>query len=447
MRFLIIFLILILNLPVQAQTELLNDQTIQLASSLRTYKNREELKGFMKSLNAVTAPELTFTKSFVIAAVQGKRFLLEKDFLEVQGDQDLLYCYTVIQLSNYFDITDKEKNKLTLNQLINRPKTKIEHLTTYYDFLFNQVIYPTKDYGYKNQRFFFNDMALKTNQERGLFFLIAMSHYRKLIVRPLKAESPPDIESAYNWLIYFPSFENKPYYYYTDLDIEDFKLTGLSFKSSMMPQYYDLLLEHLFTLKEHKVKQAKIDDLLYNSILLKKELYQFASKATREVLEDLYENTNASKPVTSEDATTSLLDQGKSFIQQKEFAKAISVLTTATSQSPKDVKLQQALGLAYQQSGDHQSASKVFQRIVDLVPASPAGYYGLGTSQFEQGQYTDALKTTKKALSRFEELNPTEMYKALGLMGMIYSKLKDSKNAKSYLKKAQKSGFEIPEGF
>jgi|GEM_PF-5811309 len=422
----------------------LEKQMYSLSKNLRKYQNKDETKGFTKKISEINAPELAFAKSYVESAVLNKRFLLEKRFLEINNKEHLHHLSVIIELSNYILQFEEPEAMNTLKQLLYKKKSSIENQRIYYGHLFAMVIHPLIDYGIKNQRFFFDDISLTTPQERGTFFLVAMGKYHELVYRPLKVENPPLINVAKGWLFYFPTFENKPYFYFKDFGFEDFSIREGSFKSFYMEQYYELLLSHLFVLRETDAKQEKIDELMNNSILLKSEYYRFTSPVLRELLVDLNKNTVSENQSASTVASNkNLTVEGKTFLKDGNAEEAIAAFKQAITKDPHNYKLFDLLGSAYLASGDTDSATKVYQKSISLENASPMGYYGLSMSLFKQQKYSEALSPAKKALSRFAELNPNQLFKAQGLIGMIYTKLGDSKSAKPFLKKAEKGGFVI----
>lgn len=431
----------------EATVSELEQQMYALSKNLRKYQSKEETKGFTKAVAEINAPELKFAKEYTEAAVMNKRFLLEKRFLEINNKEHLNHLATIIELSGYILQLDKDDALTNLRQLMRQTKSEIEQKRTYYGHLFALVIHPVLDYGIKNQRFFFDDISLTTEQEQGVFYLIAMSKYHELVYRPLKVENPPLISVAKNWLFYFPTFENKPYYYYTNFDFEDFKIREGSFKAFYMEQYYELLLSHLFVLRETEAKQEKIDDLLNNSILLQPQYYRYTSKVLREILVDLNKNTvSENQSISSNSSAKSLTKQGRDLMKAGKTTEAITNFKQAIAQEPDNFKLFDLLGKALMANNEHDTAIEVFEKSIALDSASPLGYYGLSSALFEQKKYKEALSPAKKALSRFAELNPDQLFKAQGLIGMIYTKLGDTKSAKPFLKKAEKAGFVLPNG-
>lgn len=431
----------------EAPVSELEEQMYSLSKNLRKYQNKEENKGFSKAIGEINAPELEFAKQYAEAAVLNKRFLLEKRFLEINNKKNLDHLATILELSGYILQLEKEDAINTLRQLMHRPQSKIKQQRTYYGHLFAMVIHPVADYGIKNQRFFFDDISLLTEQERGMFYLVAMSKYHELVYRPLKVENPPLISVAKNWLFYFPTFENKPYYYFKNFDFDDFKIREGSFKSFYIEQYYELLLSHLFVLRETDAKQEKIDDLLTNSILLQPQFYRYTSPVLKEILIELNKNTvSENQSVSSKSSNKNITKQGIEMLEAGNPVEAIAAFKQAIQQEPDNFKLFDLLGNAYLANNEHDAAIEVFEKSISVDKASPLGYYGLSRTLFKQKKYTEALSPAKKALARFAELNPDLLFQAQGLIGMIYTKLGDAKSAKPFLKKAEKGGFILPKG-
>ncbi len=427
------------------------EEFIELAQILRKYKPMQEPKGLQKAINRIESPDLAYTKRFIDISLSNRKPLLEKDMLMMQDSQTLHTIYSVLELAKYLDPSDSTKNKAIAKQICARPTRETDLLHGYYNYLFISVIHPYEDYGIRKQRFFFDDLDLATATERSTFFLVGMSKYFSLIYKQIYIQSPPDPIAALSWIVDFPTYENKPYYYYKDFDFPDFKVKidnrYQSFKSYYLNQYYELLLSHLYVLRETKGKEKQAKDLLENSILSDPSLYKYADVQRQDILKTLGGKHTFSILENEEQSQNSPQNQALSAFKNEDFEEAVIHLLVAIEMEGSDPNLYKNLGYSYLKLKDYEKSVAAYKELSLLIPASPDGYYGMALAQKEQKDFSNALKNARKAYSRAEELTPTEAYKAQGLMGLLYFDLGDTKNAKSVLKKAHKLGFQIPTNY
>ena len=91
-----------------------------------------------------------------------------------------------------------------------------------------------------------------------------------------------------------------------------------------------------------------------------------------------------------------------------KYNEAISYLQKAADQDPKNVEIQSALGVAYDQLKDTANARKVYENIIVLDPNSFAGNYGLGGLIFNRTkpiqEQMNALGSSKDDIKKYDDL-------------------------------------------
>lgn len=99
-----------------------------------------------------------------------------------------------------------------------------------------------------------------------------------------------------------------------------------------------------------------------------------------------------------------LMEDGRKFLDTRNYEKAKSKLEDAVSKDPNFVEAYALLGFMYIEQNNNDKAIENFKKA--LSPYYPNNYYQLGELQFYTGSYTDAKNTLDKYLS-FPRINPS----------------------------------------
>ena len=94
------------------------------------------------------------------------------------------------------------------------------------------------------------------------------------------------------------------------------------------------------------------------------------------------------------------------FLAAKDYDGAIQAIKGYLKFDDKDVDNLIALGNVYVLTGDYAQAQNTFQRVVNLEPQKPQGYFRLGLLKGEQKQPDQALKYFEQALARDADFLP-----------------------------------------
>ncbi len=103
------------------------------------------------------------------------------------------------------------------------------------------------------------------------------------------------------------------------------------------------------------------------------------------------------------------------YLQDKDYDGAINTIQGYLRANDKDIPNLVALGNVYALKGDYVQARATFQKIIDLEPKNPQGYFQLAILDVKTKKVSDALKEADKAL----QVNP-DFLPALQLMVSIY---------------------------
>lgn len=104
-------------------------------------------------------------------------------------------------------------------------------------------------------------------------------------------------------------------------------------------------------------------------------------------------------------------------LENKDYAGAIQTIKGYLRANDKDIFNLVALGNVYTQKGDYIQAQETFQKIVDLAPKKPEGYFRLGLLKREEKQPDQALKYFDQALASDPNFLPALQQKAVIFLG------------------------------
>jgi tetratricopeptide (TPR) repeat protein len=110
-----------------------------------------------------------------------------------------------------------------------------------------------------------------------------------------------------------------------------------------------------------------------------------------------------------------LLQRGQALLDRRHFAQAAIVLERADRLEPRKGSILEALGRAYFNSGQAESARVTFEALLDVDPSSHYGHFALGQSLKRLGRRSEAGTHLRLAVA----LSPgTTLYKdALDRLG------------------------------
>jgi tetratricopeptide (TPR) repeat protein len=85
-----------------------------------------------------------------------------------------------------------------------------------------------------------------------------------------------------------------------------------------------------------------------------------------------------------------LLQRGQGLLEGRHHAQAAIVLERADRLEPGKASIIEALGRAYFNSGQHESARETFERLLAIDPSAHYGHYALGQSLKQLGRRDEA---------------------------------------------------------
>ena len=95
---------------------------------------------------------------------------------------------------------------------------------------------------------------------------------------------------------------------------------------------------------------------------------------------------NPSPAPDERESAYDLFQRGHELLRRRHHAQAAIVLERARMLEPRRGSIMEALGRAYYNSGDYESAAEAFGRLVEIDPVAAYGHFGLGLSLTRLGR-------------------------------------------------------------
>lgn len=287
----ILFLFCMLSLSLKSYSQLQkNDALYVLANFYHRYLFvNNPSKNEIKSIEEKMPAELNVATDFIMQTVTTKNKLLTKPYLTKPESEVLQQLYIISEISKRTresDIVDFKKLIDSLVVNVSDPKVLLDN---YYNMLFIGVGNKTRPFNLAKVDLTPSDYNLITPTERGIFVLRAIELCSKKVWGFMNIAKPANTKKALDQIEEFPTINGKPYYQYIDYGFPDFdaplfKDKGLqSYKGYFIDKLYETMITHMICLKKQGGSEAQKQDLMLNSVMKDRSLYQYTKY--HEVLE------------------------------------------------------------------------------------------------------------------------------------------------------------------
>lgn len=277
-----------------SQNQVIDNNLIELGKLYRNFMFRNiPPAGTNEKLDKLKTDELNVTVEFIKQTITSKNELTSERFLQLPDTISLKYIFVVRQISlNVREENPKDNYKLIADTLSSDIKY-FALVDNYYDMLFSGIGNKNQPFDLTEVNFELNNYNLKSDTEKGIFFLKAMSLCGMTIWGYMNVVKPPNYKAAMDKINKYPKFNGQPYYQYLDLNFPDFKIKILkdegemSYKEYFIDKYLNTLIYHYMCLNRKKKYKEQELDLVLGSILKEKQYYKY-SKNYQEQLERMF---------------------------------------------------------------------------------------------------------------------------------------------------------------
>lgn len=280
MKVLTIVLVLLFALKSTSQDLNIEVGVIEIA---KVYNSNHGLKSlsdrtiFEKYQNT----ELENVANVIQELVQNKNRAIEHKFLSRPDSFTLKLFHTIIMVNyNMFEKEPQENHKVVQDYL-KKDISIYELIQKYYGSLFTSVINKNRPFDYSNKNWDLNQLGLKDEKEKAIFFFVFMDKLGSQISLYMNAYNGPNWDGIERYAKLLPKVNGKYYYKFNNFDFEDFKMTIYKefqlTKEYYLPRYYEILLGNILMMKYKNASQTQINNFISSSILSKKKYFEYCN--------------------------------------------------------------------------------------------------------------------------------------------------------------------------
>jgi len=262
-------------------------------SQLYSQNNMATGNAFAKAADALRTPVLNNMVDVLIATGKQDSTVLQPRFINRPTNDEMLLWYVLREIHyNRIDTSkkpfpDPDVARKVLAETIDERLLLDNYyyrLQTGLAMLFNTADLSTHNFDLGNMEF-------KNDTEKAIFFhsiMSALANGRFQVLHYLKkTEKLTEKQSK------MPLFNGKPYYYYTNLDIPDFEITGYKKKESYQEVHVGNFISTLliqFSNMASTGDNMHARELYFNSILHKPEYFKYSK--SKDDLQGMYDKAN-----------------------------------------------------------------------------------------------------------------------------------------------------------
>lgn len=268
-------------------------ELIELAKIYRNFHFRNDPpQDVFDQLNSISSSELLVSKDFIAELIKSNNLIATKKYLTKPDSTTLKSLFIIRGINWNMHDAEPKDNLMIIDSLLNEKTDNYELLSCYYGMIFTAVGNKNRPFDMSSVNFTLWDYNLKNDTEKGIFFLESMETFGSIIWGYMNIPKPPNYKLALEQIDKYPKYNGQPYYQYSDLNFQDFKLTTdkrkpkESFKKYYLDKYMNTVFYHSVCLSQKKKYEEKRYDVLLGSII-KNETYWKYSK-TPEIFEQLF---------------------------------------------------------------------------------------------------------------------------------------------------------------
>ncbi|MEN2413073.1 hypothetical protein [Flavobacterium mesophilum] len=247
---------------------------------------------FAKSMDSLRTPKLNPICDALIEVGKGEETILSPKYLSRPTNEELTLWYVIREIHyNLVSETKKPRPNIDVaNEVLSQKIDERWLLDNYYYRIHGGIatLFNTADLSSKNIDI--ESLGFKNQTEKCIFYFgmtNALVGGRFKVLLMLK---------KYDKILAFasklPTFNDKKYFYYTDLDFDDFNWTGYeenkSYSEVNFDNLYHVLIAQFMANSELKNKK-EAQEIYFNSILVKEKYFKYS--ALKNDLDYLYQHS------------------------------------------------------------------------------------------------------------------------------------------------------------
>jgi len=260
-----------------------DNEIINLAKIYRSNHGLSSLDVNSSSIfNKYQGTKFETVSNFIEELTKSKNRIIEPKFL-IRPDSTTLKIFHTIIMVNYNMYEKKpDNNEDVVEKFLNKDISTNEQLQQYYGSLFVSVINKNRPFDYSDLNWNLDELGLKNDKEKAVFFLVFMDKLGSQIYNYHSAMRGPNWDGIEKYVNLLPKVNGKKYYQFDAFYFKDFKMTIYKkrryFKEYYMPKYYDILVGHILMLEQKNFNRKEINKFLLTSILSQGQYYEYCNR-------------------------------------------------------------------------------------------------------------------------------------------------------------------------
>ena len=261
----------------------LKDQLIELAKIYHGFSFvNTPSNSTTDRLAAIDNEELKRSKEFIGESIKSNNSIVSDKYLTKPDLSTLKYLFIIRVVNwNLFE-ADPVDNYGLIDSLTRSDLNKYELLSCYYEMIFMSVGNKNRPFDFSKVNFDLSKLGFEDDTEKGVFFLISMQAFGTFIWGYMNIPKPPNYKAALDIIDKYPTYNDQPYYQFSELNFKDFDLTidkrepKKGFKKYYINKYLNTLLYHSACLGQKKKGKEEQQKVMLGSIMSNESYYKYS---------------------------------------------------------------------------------------------------------------------------------------------------------------------------
>lgn len=251
---------------------------------------------FAKSIDSLRTPKLNHICDALIEVGKGTETLLANKFLARPSNDELTLWYVIREI-HYNQVSKTKEHRPNIEVANEVLLQKIDErwlIDNYYYRIHGGIAQLFNSTDLSSNDIKIEELGFKNQTEKSIFYFSMIDGLvggRFKVLQMLKKH-----DKILEFTEKLPTFNGKKYFYYTNLDFEDFDWKGYeetkSYSIVNFAVLYDVLSAHFIATSQLRDKK-EAQNIYFNSILSQKKYFKYSG--LKNELEMLFENQNKSK--------------------------------------------------------------------------------------------------------------------------------------------------------
>ena len=244
-------------------------------------------------LAAIDITGLKPSAEFIGESIKSNNNIITDKYLVKPDLATLKYIFIIRNINwNLFE-SDPVDNYALIDSLTKTDLNKYELLSCYYDMMFMSVGNKNRPFDMSKVNFDMSKLGFEDETEKGIFFLKSIEAFGTFIWGYMNIPKPPNYKAAMDIIDKYPTYNEQPYYQFSELSFKDFDIViekdkpKQSFKKYHINKFLNTLLHHSICLGEKKKGKDEQQKIMLGSIMSNEFYYKYSD--TPEIFRSIFQ--------------------------------------------------------------------------------------------------------------------------------------------------------------